>query len=311
METITVVITTKNRPDYLARAINSVINQTFKDFYLYVVDDGDDFYTYSIIQRFVTEGLNCKYVKVGGKGLAVARNIALAECKTKYIAYLDDDDEWLPSKLEKQLEVVINTDVAVVTCGAIYSGRYLDRIKLPDLRGNIRQAIFEKGLNTIPSSCFFDTEKLRAVGGYDERFKTHVDHALWMKLAEADYTCDYVPEPLVKIYEDVSSRMTKEHIKRIETMKTFVSIWEGPCKKWYGNKKGENFIKNYAADKLISQAILALSEEKKDIAFFAYRTANGYGLKIKHHLKYWTGRFIGVNNIKYFLNLIKRFFRWF
>ena len=103
--TVTVVIPTFNRPLLLVRAVESVIRQTFQDLEVVVVIDGSDPATKEALERVGDPRL--RYVELTQKvGGSEARNVGAREAKGSWIALLDDDDEWLPNKLEKQLESV-------------------------------------------------------------------------------------------------------------------------------------------------------------------------------------------------------------
>ena len=96
---VSVIIPTYNNFSFIRRAINSVFNQTWKDFEIIVVDDGSTDRTRNIIQEFEN---NIVYLKQENKGPASARNRGLKIAKGKYVVFLDADDEFLPDKLSYQ-----------------------------------------------------------------------------------------------------------------------------------------------------------------------------------------------------------------
>jgi glycosyltransferase involved in cell wall biosynthesis len=99
----TVVIPTHNRPEKLSKAVESVIGQSYTNWELIIVNDSDD---EAPVKRFVKECNNhkIKYLKNQGiKGGNGARNTGIKNARGNYIAFLDDDDQWFPSKLEKQI----------------------------------------------------------------------------------------------------------------------------------------------------------------------------------------------------------------
>nr|WP_315155904.1 glycosyltransferase family A protein [uncultured Flavobacterium sp.] len=112
---VSVIIPTYKRTDYLKLTLRSILNQTFKDFEIIVVDDGtpndDNFFLCQTFEKV-------KYIKIENSGgPAKPRNVGIHEAKGKYIAFVDDDDLWLPSKLEKQVAVLENNpDFGLVHC---------------------------------------------------------------------------------------------------------------------------------------------------------------------------------------------------
>lgn len=94
-----VIIPTYNREKLIGRAIDSVLNQTFKDFELIIVDDGSTDNTKEIIERYTDQRIRYIYKENGGQNSALNKGIEFA--KGKYVAFLDSDDEWLDEKLRK------------------------------------------------------------------------------------------------------------------------------------------------------------------------------------------------------------------
>ena len=122
MGEVSAVITTVNRPKVLVRAINSVLNQTYKDIEIIVVVDGAAEETIKWIERKYPEIIIVAPKKnVGG---SEARNLGISASTKEYIALLDDDDEWLPNKIETQLNTVkIITNQNVCCFSSVYTYR--------------------------------------------------------------------------------------------------------------------------------------------------------------------------------------------
>ena len=112
---VSVIIPTYKRTDYLKLTLQSILNQTFKDFEIIVVDDGtpndDNFFLCQTFEKV-------KYIKIENSGgPAKPRNVGIRVAKGKYIAFVDDDDLWMPNKLEKQVAVLENNpDFGLVHC---------------------------------------------------------------------------------------------------------------------------------------------------------------------------------------------------
>jgi glycosyltransferase involved in cell wall biosynthesis len=100
---VSVIIPTFNRATYLDLAIKSVVNQTYKNIEIIVVDDGsDNNYAEAICSHYPT----CNYYYKQNGGLSSARNFGIQKAKGDFIAFLDDDDEFIAEKTEKQLQIL-------------------------------------------------------------------------------------------------------------------------------------------------------------------------------------------------------------
>jgi glycosyltransferase involved in cell wall biosynthesis len=103
MPVVSIVLPTYNRTDDLGRAIGSVLDQRFANFELVVVDDGSSENTRAVLERFDDERI--EYIEHGiNRGGSAARNTGIEASSGEYIAFLDDDDAWLPDKLGRQIE---------------------------------------------------------------------------------------------------------------------------------------------------------------------------------------------------------------
>ncbi len=202
--TVSIILPTWNRAHLLGRAIGSVLSQTFPDWELIVVDDGSTDNTEQIVHgyrdtriRYIRHDKNC--------GLQAARNTGIrAAGASQFIAFQDDDDEWLPQKLEKQLAVFRNgtPTLAVVGCGRLtYSRRTVSKV-LPQCRG----WIFEDLLAGRATGCGtplllvkrFPTEPDIF---FDEQFPAMGERDYLLRIAR-HHTIDFVMEPLIKVYRN-------------------------------------------------------------------------------------------------------------
>jgi len=117
---VSVIIPTYNRAHLVGRAIQSVLNQTFKDFELIVVDDSSTDNTDDIIKEFQKKDDRITYLKhEKNKGGSAARNTGIKAARGEYIAFQDSDDEWFPEKLGKQMRIFESASLEI---GVVYTG---------------------------------------------------------------------------------------------------------------------------------------------------------------------------------------------
>lgn len=228
---VSVVITTCGRePDILRRAIDSVLCQTYSDWELIVVDDSpQDYVQRDEIRQTVetigrsAEGSRIRYIAHEvNRGACAARNTGLAAAGGEYIAYLDDDDEWLPEKLNIQVQKAreAGPDVALIYCGSYVQVDGTDQVVLRKqvyCRGYIFDSLILE--NYIGSTSFplMRTECLREIGGFDILMQSAQDADVWLRLA-ARYQIDYVEDPLVCYHRHGGARITTNVEKKIAGM---------------------------------------------------------------------------------------------
>ena len=118
---VSIVIPTYNSEKFIDRTIKSVLNQTFQNFELIIVDDCSVDNTRKMIREFQKQDDRIKLIALEKNSGAPAhpKNVGIKNAKGEYIAFLDHDDEWLPKKLERQIELFIkNEKLGFVSCNA-------------------------------------------------------------------------------------------------------------------------------------------------------------------------------------------------
>ena len=213
MTKVTTVIPAYNVEHYIREAIESVLFQTYKDIELIVVDDGSTDRTTEIVKNF---GSKIEYVRhAENKGLSVARNTGIRQAKGKYLAFLDADDIWIPTKIEEQVKLLEgNEDLALVysNCHKIdrsgaHMGMLLDSVKLH--RGFVLKDLLLSSFITT-SSVVIKKQVLDEIGVFDEHFFVSQDFDLYLRIAEC-HKIDFVDAPLLKyrVHSDtLSSKKT-------------------------------------------------------------------------------------------------------
>jgi len=199
---VSVIIPTYNRADTLHLAIKSVLNQTFQDFEIIIVDDASKDNTQEIIRDFNDKRIKYIYHELN-KGEAAARNTGVKNSSGEYIAFLDDDDEWLPEKLDMQVCILENSPLQVGCVHTAYliidksNGMILD-IGQPNVRGNLFRELLI-GNYIGPSAVLLRRKCFEEVGLFDEDLPYCVDYDMWIRMAEK-FDFEYIKEPLFKYY---------------------------------------------------------------------------------------------------------------
>ncbi|TMO69982.1 glycosyltransferase family 2 protein [Pseudoalteromonas aurantia] len=177
---VSVYIPTKNRIQLLKRAINSVLAQTYDNIEIIVVDDGSSDNTPIILKELSEYYSNLHFYRFDtSQGAPAARNYAIDKAKGKLITGLDDDDYFLPKRIES---LVSNFDERYTfICSGYYWNHGKTKIKKFDSRKTLtldEQLYFNQASNQV----LMETEKLRAVGGFDLSFSSCQDWELWVRL---------------------------------------------------------------------------------------------------------------------------------
>ena len=126
--TVSVIVTTYNREEYLKEAVQSILNQTYKDFELIVVDNYSNYDFFKVIEGFSDNRIR-SFQNANNGIIAVNRNYGISKAKGRYLAFCDDDDLWKPDKLSRQLEAIQN-DADIVCTGLLrFSSIVLDEVQ--------------------------------------------------------------------------------------------------------------------------------------------------------------------------------------
>lgn len=206
MPLVSVIVPTRNRALFLQRALKSVLGQTYPNLEIVVVDDASTDET-----RDVVAGLNNQAIRYirhdSSKGGSGARNTGIRAATGKYVAFLDDDDEWEPSKTEEQLRMLQKYDVVFCTSNEdIVDLRKYDRkteVTLDDLRKGHFTA---GGTAVLMASANVMKEEM-----FDEELPRGQDWDIFIRLAQK-HTVGYLNRPLVRYNEGAHSRISNEII---------------------------------------------------------------------------------------------------
>jgi len=213
MVKVSVIIPSYNCDSYICTAIESVLQQTYKDYEIIVVDDGSRDNTKKKIKPYLDKGL-IQYIFQRNGGISCARNKGVVSAKGEYIFCLDADDEMVPETLKDLVEAAEKTGAPYVVSDIlrIESGRkQVQPAQIPPPDG--LYALFRREFNF--QARFYRRDLLRDLGLYDRDQRNYEDWDLYIRLFERNTLYAYVPKVLY-VYKIRQGSITKEkyHIKQ-------------------------------------------------------------------------------------------------
>lgn len=194
---VSVIIPTFNREKMLPGAIESVLRQSFRDFELLVIDDGSTDGTRGYVNSLGDSRI--RYLYQANKGVSSARNLGISKSRGEYLALLDSDDEWMPSKLEKQLQALEdNPEYRAVHTNEMWyrNGKRLNQKKKHRKRGGW---IFQYCLPLClisPSAILLYRTLFSRLAAFREDYPVCEDYEFWLRLT-AGFPILFLDDPLV------------------------------------------------------------------------------------------------------------------
>ena len=235
---VSVIIPSYNREKLILKAINSVFRQTFQDFEILVIDDASTDNTAKIIRELNHEKI--RYFKLEkNSGQCIARNFGIRQSTATYIAFLDSDDEWLPEKLQKQIDCFTKGSDKL---GGVYGYAYKKNVIKNETtldqqeyyRGQIHSKFLEGFCPPTPSLFMIKNEVLQKLNGFDEHLITFVDLDMWLRVSEEN-EFDYVEEPIIIKYEQIGDQYINNFEKRYKGFHLFLNKWQETVKERKGS----------------------------------------------------------------------------
>jgi len=291
---VSVIIPTYGRSEMLQRAIKSVLNQTYTNIEIIVVDDNDANSKYrketeESLEKYLNNN-QIVYIKhAQNAGGCVARNTGIKSAKGDFIGFLDDDDEWLPEFVVKHLEVLSNgADIVYCNYFSVDSDKKGDRVAI--LTDNKKGYVFDdllKGWCPTTTSMFIVKKECFETSGYfDESLQSFQDYDKWLSIAK-NHKFDYCEEYLMVKYQHGFEQLARNPIKRQHALDTLTKKWEATLSK--------DEIELFS---------IALKHFQKDIyynKFYQARTKRDVKETLENFLKVLT---TGDSGFKYIIKLV-------
>jgi glycosyltransferase involved in cell wall biosynthesis len=214
---VSVVIATYNMGHYLPQAVQSVLEQSYQNVDVQIVDDGSTDETPTILRQWDAHPRVRVHRQMNG-GQARAKNQGVALSHGDFVAFLDADDVWLPGKLSRQMPLFAGRP----EIGVVYSdyecmddeGRPLPKGPTRMHRGRISGALLIENFVSFPSAVV-RRECLERHGAFDEALGMGIDYDLWLRLS-AHCQFDFIAEPTVR-YRIWAGQMSKNYRQRYQS----------------------------------------------------------------------------------------------
>lgn len=234
---VSVIIPTYNRMDTLPRSMESVLRQTYGNLELIVVDDGSTDGTEEYVKGMADRRI--RYVQGdGNRGPAAARNMGVRLAQGEYVAFQDSDDEWHLDKLEKQMRLLLDSELGNDMVYCEYTryheqtrGEVVPSREIPTgyKHGNILAVLLLQPLIGTPT-IVVKKEYFIQAGGFDEKLRTFEDYEFTVRFS-CQYHIGFVEESLVKVYDQPNS-IDKRYADRIHTQAYIIREMIGPLRKY-------------------------------------------------------------------------------
>jgi len=248
---VSIVLPTFNRMEFLPATIESVLAQTMTDWELIIADDGSDRDTRSYLDS-LTSHPRVRLLRLEHSGNpGTARNAGIAAARGTLLAFLDSDDLWAPTKLERQLAALranpecrwSYTAFVIVDAGGIPLSSERNRPWIPH-SGQVFAEVVRTNVSIRLPSVVASAELVREAGGFDETIDRSEDYDLWMRLALRSPIC-IVDEQLLRVRRHASNENRQPgsaHIARDHSLRKLAEQLTGAERELLAQERSRNAL---------------------------------------------------------------------
>lgn len=204
---VSIIIPAYNSALFIKRALDSVLSQTWADWELLVVDDCSTDGTADIVASYAQKDTRIRllHTEKNSGAPALPKNIGIENARGEYIAFLDHDDEWLPMKLEKQLQVFENSKdekLGLVSCYIYIRDNETGKIKSKrkNFQKKINNALLQYNFLVTSSCIVVKKEVFEKIGKFDINFSVSDDWDMWLRIIKNGYRVTVEPSYLVNYF---------------------------------------------------------------------------------------------------------------
>ena len=213
---ISVIIPVYNGERFILETIRSAVNQTFRDLEILIINDGSTDKTFELVKRSGDDRV--KVFSYPHAGLSVSRNRGIRLARGEYIAFLDADDLWSPSKLEVQFLALRDHPDAAVAYSWVdlidEEGHSLRPFMRPSHKGNVYEKVLFNDFIIGGSNVLIRRQALEKTGFFDEALGAAEDHDMWIRLAKH---FEFTLVPKVQLfYRQTDGAMSSDLLRQME-----------------------------------------------------------------------------------------------
>ena len=268
---VTVVVPVFNGEKYLGKAIRSLVNQSYSELEILVVDDGsnDQIGLEKIITSFSDNRI--KYIRKENGGVSTALNVALGKATGKYFTWLSHDDIFKTKKIHTQVQILESMqDERVVQYSSYQTIDSNDKIiHTASLTQELSKSVtplgpIERGV-LYGCAAMFNLNFLKSVGNFNEKLRYVQDYDYWLKLADSGAIFHLLDEPLVqiRIHEEQTGKTNNTYDENFFLWEEIAQRWVNFCRASYNDETNLENIKefrNFAILNRVEGAIHVLDE---------------------------------------------------
>lgn len=195
---VSAIVPTYNSQNTIINCIDSILNQTYTNIEIIIVDDGSTDNTVKLINEFSIGKEKTHIIEQSNRGPSSARNTGINYAHGEYIAFLDSDDEWYPNKIEKQIQLYKkNKDAVLISCSYSIGEQFTQKRQ----SNCIRKISFNNLLlkNSFITSTVICPRKIFKDFHFNEKQKYSEDYRLWLQIAATKRSCLLSNEILTKM----------------------------------------------------------------------------------------------------------------
>lgn len=227
MPKVDIIIPAYNAARYLAAALASVEAQTFADWRIMLIDDGSTDNTAEVAAPFMErQGQRFKYIKQENQGLPAARNAAIRNSSSEYMALLDSDDIWLPDRLAESLRYLESHPSVGISHSSVAfvdeTGKILQTFDTPQKHGEgmVAPYIYMRKLQLPCPTVTFRRSCIEKVGLFDETMRATEDRDLWFRIA-LHFEVGFIPKVLAH-YRVSAASMSSDPNRMLQAQLRFI-----------------------------------------------------------------------------------------
>lgn len=234
--TVSVIVTTYNREELLKETIQSIMNQTYTDFELIVIDNYSNYDFIKLMQEFNDPRIR-PFQNANGGIIAVNRNFGISKAQGKYLAFCDDDDIWKPHKLQIQLETIEGGEYDLVSSNSSLFSDNIDNVQENTNYVDIKDLDSFLKINPIITSSVLVKNDSRVRFDEARCFITIEDYKLWLSLYIDGFKMHIIKEPLIfyRLFPNNQSRQNPAVFKIRHVILYAALLVEGKINFWKAN----------------------------------------------------------------------------